>query len=217
MAPSLQPGSRSAILVFMRHRGYIIMMVMLLSSHATAADREETEQEETRLEQIRRLFHSAIGLVCDSAFPVGYVFAGKSAADHERLKSLIWLDGRKRELFPVSPQDAVSRRARCYAVGPHRGLNVKNWCCKKSDPAWIWNFSDLDPNYEQPLPGTWLGKTSQELIAELGEPLSREEREWIYMDRLGDSHRFFKVFHFEDDKVSKAVLQRIAIGCVYWQ
>jgi hypothetical protein len=44
----------------------------------------------------------------------------------------IWLDGFSRgdnvvEMTAAGPRPAA---ARCIAVGPHRDLNLANWCCR---------------------------------------------------------------------------------------
>jgi hypothetical protein len=101
----------------MIHKIVILAIALLLAAAAS--------------EDFARLFKPQKGLACFGDFHEGFVFVGKTEADYKKMRSLIWLDGKEREHIPVSKDDPQAKQARCYAVGPHRGLNVKNWCCRE--------------------------------------------------------------------------------------
>ena len=105
----------------------VILTIALLAATAAA----QTPQTAAR-EDFERLFKPEKGLACFGDFPKGFVFVGKTDKDYKKIHSLIWLDGKQREHIPVSCDDPEAKQARCYAAGPHRGLNVKNWCCRST-------------------------------------------------------------------------------------
>jgi hypothetical protein len=69
---------------------------------------------------------------CPSAFPHGYRFVGSTEAEARQLFKLIWRDGVSRGDYVVatSPTSPHAAAARCFAVGPHRDLNIAAWCCR---------------------------------------------------------------------------------------
>jgi hypothetical protein len=66
---------------------------------------------------------------CPAAFPHGYRFVGKTETDAQRLFTLVWLDGKSHGDYVVATT-ADTPAARCFAVGPHRDLNIIDWCCR---------------------------------------------------------------------------------------
>jgi hypothetical protein len=44
----------------------------------------------------------------------------------------IWLDGSSRgdNIVEMTPDGPRAATARCIAVGPHRDLDLANWCCR---------------------------------------------------------------------------------------
>jgi hypothetical protein len=74
----------------------------------------------------------ATTLRCPAAFPRGYRYVGTAPADTTVLFGLIWLDGMSRGDYVVatSPDAPRASEARCIAIGPHRDLNLLNWCCR---------------------------------------------------------------------------------------
>jgi hypothetical protein len=66
---------------------------------------------------------------CPAAFPHGYRFVGRTETDARKLFTLIWLDGKSRGDYVVATA-ADTPAARCFAVGPHRDLNITDWCCR---------------------------------------------------------------------------------------
>jgi hypothetical protein len=72
------------------------------------------------------------GLRCPPDFPHAYQFVGTTESEERQLFRIIWLDGVSRGNNVVATQaDAPNAsEARCLAVGPHRDLNIANWCCR---------------------------------------------------------------------------------------
>ncbi|MES1206465.1 MAG: hypothetical protein ABUS79_11050 [Pseudomonadota bacterium] len=69
---------------------------------------------------------------CPDAFPRGYRFAGAAGRDTQELFRIIWRDGISRgdNIVALAPDDPRAPDARCIAAGPHRDLNLANWCCR---------------------------------------------------------------------------------------
>jgi hypothetical protein len=69
---------------------------------------------------------------CPPAFPHGYQFVGTTESEARQLFKIIWLDGISRGdyVVPTGPESTNASVARCFAVGPHRDLNISNWCCR---------------------------------------------------------------------------------------
>jgi len=66
---------------------------------------------------------------CHPPFVRGLRFTGSTPMEHQRLSSAIWLDEQPRR--PATTEtDPMAELARCIAVGPHRGMNLRNWCCR---------------------------------------------------------------------------------------
>jgi hypothetical protein len=78
------------------------------------------------------LLAPADGLSCPPAFPHGYRFVGTTESQARQLFQMVWLDGVSRGdyVVPTSPDARDAAAARCFAVGPHRDLNIANWCCR---------------------------------------------------------------------------------------
>jgi hypothetical protein len=57
---------------------------------------------------------------------------GTTESDARQLFKIIWLDGVSRGDYavPTNLEAANASNARCFAAGPHRDLNISNWCCK---------------------------------------------------------------------------------------
>lgn len=66
----------------------------------------------------------------DPAFLFAYTLRVEADANDARLQKAIWRDKPKNQV-PVSPNDPNISDAMCYASGPHRGLNLSNWCCRE--------------------------------------------------------------------------------------
>ena len=77
------------------------------------------------------IMQPASGARCRPPFARGYRFVG-SAADTATLFRIIWRDGVSRGDYVVVNSDSApdARVARCIAVGPHRDLNIVDWCCR---------------------------------------------------------------------------------------
>lgn len=59
-----------------------------------------------------------------------------TGADSKVLEPLLWLAPVEAPSTPVvSAGHPRADRARCIAVGPHRGLNLANWCCRAGASA----------------------------------------------------------------------------------
>ena len=71
-------------------------------------------------------FHACVG---DAAFSFAYTRRVQVDAKDSRLQKAIWRNTPK-NYVPVSPTDPNISDAMCYASGPHRGLNLANWCCR---------------------------------------------------------------------------------------
>jgi hypothetical protein len=53
-------------------------------------------------------------------------------ASREALDSVIWLTPPNDSDVPVvDPAHPRAHLARCFAAGPHRDLNLRNWCCRE--------------------------------------------------------------------------------------
>ena len=72
-------------------------------------------------------------LRCPESFPRGYQFVGTRARDTQELFRTIWLDSLSRgdNVVAMGPDAPRAGEARCIAVGPHRDLNLANWCCRE--------------------------------------------------------------------------------------
>lgn len=69
---------------------------------------------------------------CDEVFPMAYRLTIETDVKDERLRGVVWrTKPEARTDVPVSPSDADIDKANCYASGPHRGLNLINWCCRE--------------------------------------------------------------------------------------
>jgi hypothetical protein len=56
----------------------------------------------------------------------------KGDVDSPALRRVIWSDPADAGDVPVvAAQHPNAAKARCIAVGPHRGLNLANWCCRR--------------------------------------------------------------------------------------
>lgn len=68
---------------------------------------------------------------CTRAFPRFYEWELPPDGEDAGLRRIVWLEpGHEAEAPPVSDSEALARGARCFAAGPHRGLNLRNWCCR---------------------------------------------------------------------------------------
>jgi hypothetical protein len=67
---------------------------------------------------------------CPTEFPRAFRYLGCSDEDRRELMASIWLEGGG-DVPPTSASDANAAKARCIAAGPHRALNLTNWCCRE--------------------------------------------------------------------------------------
>jgi hypothetical protein len=72
------------------------------------------------------------GVGCPQTFPFAYRFVGETEQERADLFRDIWRDGKSRGDFEVavSADEPRAEQARCIAIGPHRDLNLGNWCCR---------------------------------------------------------------------------------------
>lgn len=74
---------------------------------------------------------------CPAPFPSFWTWDARAAdADANALRKHIWLAPGQANAPPVVAADQPRAvQARCIAVGPHRGLNLANWCCRAAATA----------------------------------------------------------------------------------
>jgi hypothetical protein len=75
---------------------------------------------------------------CPPAFPRFFERDSSAPdADEAALRGVVWLEpGHESDVPPVTDTGEEASAARCFAAGPHRGLNLSNWCCR-ADPEAI--------------------------------------------------------------------------------
>jgi len=69
---------------------------------------------------------------CPTEFPKSFTWDPDApGADEADLRRVVWLEpGHESDVPAISADEDSARAARCIARGPHRGLNLRNWCCR---------------------------------------------------------------------------------------
>jgi hypothetical protein len=114
----------------------IALSLVLITSTSSGAPPDSSAGPDAEFARLLKPARNQPGQPCNAVFPDAYLYIGKTTQDQESLMNLIWQGQRKPGATPTSAQDAIDWHARCYASGPHKTLNLDNWCCMKpvADP-----------------------------------------------------------------------------------